>query len=376
MAKPPTDSQENLYQAAIKNFLQPVLIFLNDPEVSEILINGPFEIYIEKKGKLEKTNVQFRDEESLRAAINNIAQSVGRRISDEEPTLDARLPDGSRIHAILPPCARQGPTVSIRKFFETSLSLADYVYTGALSTDLAQFLDVCLFLGKNILVSGGTGSGKTTLLGVLCGRIPKNQRIIIIEDASELKIDHDHVVHLETKMADGLGKGEIGMKELLKSSLRLRPDRIIVGEVRGAEAMDLISAMNTGHKGCLGTVHANSPVDSLVRLEGLAMGSDAKMSIEALRYQISSAIDLILQIARLPDGSRRVTSVCEVSGYKDGIYLVDPIFQMAALKRNSRGQYLGAAEPTGQLPSFIEEIENHGIPFGPEKFARRPDSTG
>ncbi|MEI7973180.1 MAG: ATPase, T2SS/T4P/T4SS family, partial [Bdellovibrio sp.] len=289
---------ESIFQAAIKNFLGPILPFLQDPKISEILINGPRDIFVEKCGKLEKTTASFTDEDALRAAVNNIAQSVGRRISTAEPRLDARLPDGSRIAAVIPPCARNGTCVSIRKFTQTSISFKDYVKMGALSADGAQFLDVCMFLGKNILVSGGTGSGKTTLLSLLCSRIPKGQRVIVIEDSSELSIQYEHVVQFETRMADGQGQGEVNMRDLLKSSLRLRPDRIIVGEVRSSEALELINAMNTGHKGCLGTVHANSPQDAIVRLEALAQGGDSKISEKALRHQVASAVDLILQVSR------------------------------------------------------------------------------
>ncbi|MFN7262365.1 MAG: CpaF family protein, partial [Pseudobdellovibrionaceae bacterium] len=239
---------EGVFKSAIRQFLGPVVPLLEDPTVSEILINGPKDIFVEKSGKLHRSEVQFPDEDSLRAAVNSIAQSVGRRIDNDEPRLDARLPDGSRIAAVIPPCARNGTCVSIRKFTQKTITFKDYIQMGALTQDAAQFLDICMFLGKNILVSGGTGSGKTTLLSLLCSRIPKGQRVIVIEDSSELTINYDHIVNFETRMADQMGKGEVSMKDLLKSSLRLRPDRIIVGEVRSAEAMELINAMNTGHK--------------------------------------------------------------------------------------------------------------------------------
>ena len=257
---------------AIKNFLGPIYPLLLDDGVTEILINGPRDIFIETGGKLQRSEKKFETADELMAAINAIAQSVGRRITEEEPRLDARLPDGSRVHVVIPPCARNGATLAIRKFFKKKIGFKEYIQWGAITQDAAQFLEVCMFLGKNIVVSGGTGSGKTTLLGLLCNRIPRGQRIIVIEDASELIIEYEHVVRFETRMADELGKGEVSMQDLLKSSLRLRPDRIIVGEVRGAEAFELIQAMNTGHKGCLGTIHSNSPSDALVRLEALATG--------------------------------------------------------------------------------------------------------
>ncbi len=365
------EEKTSVFQAAIRQFLGPIVPFLEDPKISEILINGPHDIFIESGGKLSKTTATFPDEDSLRAAVNTIAQSVGRRISDEEPRLDARLPDGSRIAAVIPPCARNGTTVSIRKFTQKKISYKDYVQLGALTPDAAQFLDVCMFLGKNIIVSGGTGSGKTTLLSLLCGRIPKGQRVIVIEDSSELNIAYDHVVNFETRQANSLGKGEISMKDLLKSSLRLRPDRIIVGEVRASEAIELIQAMNTGHKGCLGTVHANSPQDAIVRLEALAQSGDVKMSEKALRYQISSAVDLIVQVSRYSDGSRRIGSIAEVLGFdSQGNYEVQPIFEMSRLVRLPDGKLKGQLEPVGTLPSFMNEIIDNNLPFPASKFQK------
>jgi pilus assembly protein CpaF len=358
-----------VFQEAIRQYLRPIMPFLEDQSVTEILINGHDCIFIERGGKLEKTDAKFRSEDDLRTAINNIAQSVGRRINSEEPRLDARLPDRSRIHAILPPMARNGLTVSIRKFTQAKINLKDYIKLGALTPDAANFLEISMFLGKNVLVSGGTGSGKTTLLGLLCSRIPKGQRVIVIEDASELTIDYDHVVFFETRMADEQGNNEVAMRDLLKSSLRLRPDRIIVGEVRGAEGMELIQAMNTGHKGCLGTIHANSPNDALVRLEALAMGGDNKISEKALQYSIASAIDLVIQISRLNDGSRRIVSIAEVRGLdKDYNYEVVPIYQMSSLIRGQDGKLSGQLEPTGEIPSFMHEIEDNRIPFPRSKF--------
>jgi pilus assembly protein CpaF len=362
------EAQMGVFEAAIQNFLGPVLPLLHDQDVSEILINGPKEIFVEKGGKLFRTTAQFRDEDSLQAAVNNIAQSVGRRINAMEPRLDARLPDGSRIHAVIPPCSRNGTVVSIRKFLKSNMDFKSYVKTGALNKDSAQFLDICMFLGKNILISGGTGSGKTTLLGLLCSRIPKGQRIIVIEDASELSIDYDHVVRFETKMADPQGNGEVSMRDLLKSSLRLRPDRIILGEVRSSEALELINAMNTGHKGCLGTIHANSAFDAVIRLEALAMGSETKISEKAIQQQIGSAVDIVLQVSRFSDGSRRVAQISEMIGVDGGHYNLTPIFDMNDIRLGANGQVLGDLKPTGQLPSFMEEIEAFRIPFSRSKF--------
>jgi pilus assembly protein CpaF len=358
------------YQNAVENYLTPVRALWEDPTVTEILINGPDEIFFERKGKLERAEgMRFPSEEDLRTAVNAIAGSIGRRINNEEPRLDARLADGSRIHAVIPPCSLKGTTVAIRKFTQSKIGMKDYIRLGAITPDAANFLEICMFLGKNILVSGGTGSGKTTLLSLLSSRIPKGYRIIVIEDAAELNIEYEHVVRFETRMADELGKGEVSIRDLLKSALRLRPDRIIVGEVRGSEGMELIQAMNTGHKGSMGTIHANSPEDALVRLEALAMGGDAKISEKAMQYSIAGAIDLVIQISRLADGSRRIMSIAEVRGLdKDFNYVVVPIYQMGNLVRGPDGKLVGQIEPTGEIPSFMNEIEDNRIPFPRAKF--------
>lgn len=361
----------NVFRDAIQQNLGPILTYLDDKEVTEILINAHDEVFIEKKGKLERVPARFQDEDTLRAAINSIAQSVGRRISEEEPRLDARLPDGSRFAAVIPPCSRKGSTLSIRKFTASKMTFADYIRLGSLSEDAARFLDVCMFLGKNMIISGGTGSGKTTFLGMLCGRIPKGYRVIVIEDASELKLDYEHVVFFETKQADALGKGEVTIKDLLKSSLRLRPDRIIVGEVRASEAIELINAMNTGHKGSMGTVHANNPEDAIVRLEALAASGEGKISDKALRQQVSSAVEIIVQVSRFSDGSRRVQSIAELRGCDaDGFYNVVPIFEIASLKKNAEGKLEGTLDATGEVPTFMNEIVDNNLPFPRSKFKK------
>jgi len=372
-----SDSQSN-FKEVISRALGPVNEYLNDPGVSEVLINGPYQIFVERKGKLELTPAQFPDEDNLQAAINSIAQSVGRRINKDEPRLDARLPiiegspaSGSRIAAVLPPISRQGTVISIRKFTASKISPADYIKYGTITPDAWMFLDLCMFLGKNIIVSGGTGSGKTTLLSLLCSRIPKGQRVLVIEDSSELQIDYEHVVRFETRQADTLGKGEVTIKDLLKSALRLRPDRIIVGEVRSSEALELINAMNTGHKGSMGTVHANSPEDAIVRLEALAAGGDAKISEKALLSQVSSAIEIIVQISRYSDGSRKIGAISEIRGVgPDGKYIVVPIFEIQKLVRRADGRLEGQIEPTGHLPSFYQEILDNKINFPQTKFRK------
>ncbi len=378
MSEDNNDEKNSAAREAIKSFLGPIGYLLDDPTVSEILVNGPDEIFVERKGKLLRiTEARFRSEDDLLAAINSIAQRVGRRITEQEPRLDARLDDGSRVAAVIRPCSLKGPALSIRKFTQSSISLKDYVNMGAISPDGAQFLSMTMFLGKNILVSGGTGSGKTTLLTLLCNLIPNGQRLIVIEDSHELKVHYEHVLFLETRQSDSLGKGEVSMKDLLKSSLRLRPDRIIVGEVRSSEALELINAMNTGHKGCLGTIHANSSADAIVRLEALAQGGDAKISEKALRYQVSSAIDMIVQISRLSDGSRRITEIAEVRGFlTDGTYDVIPIFKMSRLVRRPDGKLDGSLEPTGEVPDFMDEIIDNKLPFPRSKFQKPSNKIG
>ncbi len=360
-----------IFEDSVGTFLAPVAQFLSDDSVSEVLINGPSEIFIERKGLLEKTSVQFKDEQALQAAVRNIAQFVGRRVDQENPILDARLPDGSRVAAVIPPCSRKGTTLAIRKFSKGSPTFIDLISRGSLSKEAARFLDVCIFLAKNMILSGGTGSGKTTLLNVLGSRIPGAQRLLIIEDSSELKIVTEHVVFFETKPKDEQGKGEITVRDLIKSALRLRPDRIIVGEVRGPEALDLITAMNTGHGGSMGTTHANNPYDALVRLETLAMMGETQVPVSAIRRQIASAIHVVVQIKRLMDGSRKVTHITEVMPEvgDTGRYQIHDIFKFVQRGRAADGTIVGELITTGYLPSFMGEIEMNRLPFGKEKFA-------
>ncbi len=366
-----TEDRVSIFESAIKSFLAPIWDLLQNESITEVMINSYNEIWIEKKGKIEKTNARFSDEDSLRAAVNNIAQSVGRRIDDENPRLDARLPNGYRLHAVIPPCARKGTTVAIRKFSSVQLNFQDLIRFRSLSVDMAQFIDIAVKLGKNILVSGGTGSGKTTLLSMICNHIPKGQRIIVIEDSSELQIEYEHVVFFETRMSSE-ELDSITIEDLLKSSLRLRPDRIIVGEVRGGEALDLIQAMNTGHKGCLGTIHANTPASALVRLQALAQGADSQLSEKALTQQISSAVNLIIQTSRYQDGVRRIASIAEVLGKdKDGNYIVENIYHLDRLIKTQDGSFSGVALPTGFVPSFMSEIEDRKMPFSREKFTKK-----
>ncbi|MBU6376149.1 MAG: CpaF family protein [Bdellovibrionales bacterium] len=359
-----------VFEESVATFLAPVKDLLSDESVTEVLVNGPAEIFIERKGLLERTSARFMDEQALQAAVRNIAQFVGRRIDEDNPTLDARLPDGSRIHAVFPPCSRRGTTLSIRKFGSSVPTFPDLIQRGSISKEAARFLDLCVYLGKNLIVSGGTGSGKTTLLNVLGSRIPKTQRLLVIEDASELKIQADHCVFFETKAADGAGKGAVTVRDLIKSALRLRPDRIIVGEVRGPEALDLITAMNTGHGGSMGTTHANSPYDALVRLETLSMMGDTNVPVMAIRRQIAAAINIVVQIKRMADGTRKITNISEIIPEVDehGRYGLRDIYAYIQTGRTQEGKILGEHAALGVLPSFMDEIELNHLPFPRESF--------
>ena len=361
-----------VFEQSIRSFLSPIRDLLDDPTVSEIMINGPKDIWIEQKGKVYKTEKVFADETSLQAAIRNIAQFVGRKIDEENPSLDARLPDGSRIHAVIPPAARNGTTIAIRKFSKAAdLNMQKLVEFGAISADAARFLAICVHMGKNIIVSGGTGSGKTTILNMMGSVVPPTQRIIIIEDATELKVPTPHVVYFETKAPNESGVGGLTIRDLIKSSMRLRPDRIIVGEVRGPEALDLITVMNTGHGGTMGTVHSNSPADALIRLETLAMMSDTPVPVSALRQQIASAIHLVLQAKRFHDGSRKISHISEVVGVdENGRYSVRDLFRFVQKGKKQDGTIVGAMEACGNLPTFMGEVEVNGYPFTRQKFAK------
>jgi pilus assembly protein CpaF len=359
-----------VFEDSVSTFLSAVKPYLDDDSVTEVMVNGPSEIFIERRGKLERVDARFKDEQALQAAVRNIAQFVGRRIDEDNPTLDARLPDGSRVAAVLPPCSRKGTTLSIRKFSKATPTFVDLIQRGSITKDAARFLDVAIYLAKNMIISGGTGSGKTTLLNVLGSRVPGNQRLMVIEDASELKIQTDHVVFFETKHADAMGKGAVTIRDLVRSALRLRPDRIIVGEVRGPEALDLVTAMNTGHGGSMGTTHANTPYDGLVRLETLAMMGDTQVPTAAIRRQIAAAIHMVVQIKRMNDGTRKITNISEVVPEVDehGRYQLRDIFAFVQRGMSPDGKILGELVPTGQLPSFMDEIEVNRLPYPREKF--------
>jgi len=358
-----SDAMNAIFEDSLKEFLKPVEKLLADPNISEIMINGHEEIFYEQSGKIIKSDCAFENEASLLAAARNISQYVGKRIHEKDPILDARLPDGSRICIVIPPCAKNGTTIAIRKFAQEKLGLQELINFGAMSKDMARFLDIATILRRNILVSGGTGSGKTTLLNVLGSRIPGNERTLIIEDTAELQIKSQHVVRFETQHEDEMGKGKVEIRDLIKASLRLRPDRIIVGEVRGPEALDLVQAMNTGHDGSMGTLHANNPVQGMNRLETLCMLGDVGVPAQVIRLQVADAVHLVVQANRLRDGSRKITYISEILGLKNDEYHVQDLFRFNQTGVDEDGKFLGHFEGCGNLPSFAEMIQNSGIPF-------------
>lgn len=361
----------SVFQDAIKTLLAPIENLLEDPTVSEIMINGPHEIFIEQKGLVFLAPNKFPDEEALMASMRAIAQSVGRVVDADNPRLDARLPDGSRIAVVIPPMAKNGTTVAIRKFSEEKLGLKDMIDFGSLSPDGARFLDCCMYLGKNTLVSGGTGSGKTTMLNVLGSRMPKTQRLLIIEDAAELQIKADHVVQFETRKGNPeRGITEVSIRDLVESALRLRPDRIIVGEVRGQEALDLLNAMGTGHEGSMGTVHANTPLDACTRLETLCLMGETKIPPDAIRKMVGSALQMIVQCNRYHDGGRRTSHISEVLGVDEhGRYIVRDIFRWIQTGKDPEtGKYIGEMVPCGYVPTWFPEFVSNKLPFPKSKF--------
>ena len=353
-------SLNEIFAQTLRDHLQPVSQALADPKVSDILVNGASEVYVERAGRLHQTQLRFPDEAALDSAVRNIAQFVGKSISAEQPLLDARLPDGARVTVIMPPVARQGIYLAIRKFQREVMNIEKLVQLQTLSEETAEFLSVCVASSRNLLVTGGTGSGKTSLLNVLSSRIPLDQRILVLEDSSELQLQQPHVITLETRPPDRDGRGEVSMRDLLRTSLRMRPDRIVIGEVRGPEALDLVQAMTSGHRGSMSTTHANNPHDALARIETLCMMSDVELPLHALRSQISSSIDLLVQIRRFPDGTRKVTHVSEVlSLTKDNSYQVKDIYRYRVVARGKDGP-IGRLECRG-IPAFAEDIRLQGI---------------
>lgn len=341
--------------------LGPLENLINDDSVSEIMVNGAKQIYVERKGKLLKTNVTFRDEEHVRRTIDRIVTPLGRRIDDSNPMVDARLEDGSRVNAIMPPLALGGTTITIRKFSKKPLSVENLKEFGSLSDNMAEFLEAAVKGKLNILVSGGTGSGKTTLLNVLSAFIPANERIVTIEDAAELRLMQEHVVTLESRPANLEGNGAITIRDLVRNALRMRPDRIIVGEVRGGETLDMLQAMNTGHEGSITTAHANSARDCLARIETMVMMAGMDLPVSAIRQQVAGAIDLIVQQARLRDGSRKITSICEVTGMEGNTITMQEIFKYRQEGYDENNMSVGDFYSTGIRPKCCEKITASGV---------------
>lgn len=346
----------------------PIDHLLHDPEVSEIMVNGPHQVYVERNGKLHKTNIKFRDNAHVLHTIQKIIMPLGRRIDEASPLVDARLPDGSRVNAIIPPLAVKGPTLTIRKFSVDPFTVEDLIRFGTLTSEISHFLRACVDSRINIVVSGSTGSGKTTVLNVLSSFIPSDERIITIEDAAELQLRQEHVVTLETRPPNLEGRGRIAIRDLVINSLRMRPDRIVVGEVRGGEALDMLQAMNTGHDGSLTTGHANSPRDMLIRLETMVLMAGMELPIRAIREQVATAVELIVHLDRFKDGTRKVTHVTEIVGLESDTITLQDIFVYKQTGTDVEGRILGRHVPTGIVPKFITKLEQAGHQIPVEVF--------
>lgn len=349
----------------------PINQFIHDASVSEIMVNGPDKVYLEKKGRLVLSGVTFKDDQHVMRVIEKIVAPLGRRIDESSPMVDARLPNGSRVNVIIPPLSLNGPTITIRKFSEKPFTVKDLINFGTITPEMAMILKACVEARLNIVVSGGTGSGKTTTLNVISSFIPDDERIVTIEDAAELQLAQDHVIKLETRPPNIEGKGAITIRDLVRNSLRMRPDRIVVGEVRSGEALDMLQAMNTGHDGSLTTGHANSPRDMLARLETMVLMAGMELPVKAIREQIASAIDLIVQQSRLKDGSRRITHITEITGMEGEVVTMQDIFIFKQHGRDEKGRITGTMVSTGIKPKFVEKLEDAGITLPNDIFAHR-----
>lgn len=364
-------AMNSFVEGASRMFLQPILPLLDDRSVTEIMINGPDKIFIERKGRVLKADATFRDNKSLEAAANIICQFVGKALTREAPRVDARLPDGSRVHIIGPPVCQNGVSITIRRFPDKPLDGSDLLRFGAVTEPILHFLKVGVDMHLNIVVAGGTGSGKTSLLNVMGRFIPEHERILVIEDTSELQIMQEHVVRLEARTADEKGRGGVSIRELFHSALRMRPDRIVIGEIRAGEALDLIQAMTSGHSGSLTTVHASRPIDALARLETLCLYADTGLPLAAIRTQVSSAVNLIVQTSRLRDGSRKIIEVAETLPLDErGLYQTSSLFRFEFDHVDEEGKIHGEFRPTGNKPTFLDDAMRQGYPLTPELFDR------
>ncbi|MBR2941050.1 MAG: Flp pilus assembly complex ATPase component TadA, partial [Kiritimatiellae bacterium] len=355
----PVRLEDDVFNEAMR--LGPLEELLADDSVTEVMVNGPEKVYVERAGKLQLSDCQFSDDASVMAVIERIVAPLGRRIDESQPYVDARLADGSRVNAIIAPLALSGPTITIRKFAKKALTPEDFIRFGTWTVDAAAFMSICVRLRKNIIVAGGTGSGKTTLLNLLSGYIPENERIVTVEDAAELRLQQPHVVRLEARPPNIEGKGAVTIRDLVKNCLRMRPDRIIVGECRGGEALDMLQAMNTGHDGSLTTVHANSPRDVISRLETMVLMSGMELPSRAIREQIQSAVDVIIHESRMSDGSRKVTAITEVTGMEGNQIVMQDIFAFVQTGVGPDGKIIGEMKPTGAIPTWLDQAKNRGI---------------
>ena len=365
----PTDEERLVKEIRDETFgLGPIEPLLHDPEISDILVNTYRQVFVERRGKLELTNVTFRDDQHLRVIIDRIVSRVGRRVDEASPYVDARLPDGSRVNAIIPPLALDGPLLSIRRFAVKALTMQDFINYGTVSEPMALVLQGVVRARLNVLISGGTGSGKTTTLNILSGYIPPDERIVTIEDSAELQLQQPHVVRLETRPPNIEGKGQVTARDLVRNALRMRPDRIVVGEVRSEEVLDMLQAMNTGHDGSLTTLHANSARDALTRMETLMQMSGISLPDKAMREQIASAIDVIVQVSRLSDGRRKIMSVSEITGMEGNVVTMQDVFTFKRTGIGENGQVLGQFSSTGIRPRFLEKLRISGVELPPSTF--------
>jgi pilus assembly protein CpaF len=363
---------DEIYNEAVK--LGPLEDYLADDTITEVMVNGHDQIYLERNGKLERGETTFVDDASVQAIIERIVSPLGRRIDESRPYVDARLPDGSRVNAIIHPLSLVGPCVTIRKFSKTPFTVDKLIEMGAMSRGMALFSEICVKVRKNIIIAGGTGTGKTTFLNVVSGFLPEDERILTVEDAAELQLPQEHVVRLESRPANIEGTGAITIRDLVKNALRMRPDRIVVGECRGGEALDMLQAMNTGHEGSLTTVHANSPRDAISRLETMVLMAGMELPIRAIREQIGSAIHIIIHLSRFPDGSRRVSKMTEVCGMEGDRIVLQDLFEFKQEGVTPEGKVIGQLHPTGNVPTFIQDIQSRGLELDPRVFD--PSYTG
>jgi pilus assembly protein CpaF len=365
---------QEVYNETLLSFLAPVRRYLEDKSVSEVMINGSQAIYVERKGKLWRVRETFPSEESLLAALRNIAQYAGKQVDELHPILEGRLPDGSRVQAVIPPVAFGGISIAIRRFSASLYTMPSLIELGALTADAAQTLEALVFAKLNVLVAGGTGSGKTSMLNTLSRAIPTDERVVVIEDSKEVQLQQEHVVYMEARPPDPKGRGAVTIRDLFRATLRMRPDRIVIGEIRGGEALDIVQAMVSGHGGCMGTLHATYPRDTMTRLETMALMSDVEIPLAALRLQIASGVNIILQVARLQDGSRKVTHVSEVVGYDMATmrYQIRDLF-VRKYELQSDGTTQSELVPTGILPECLAQLHEHGtdLPAGVYEAAER-----